>query len=101
MEQLVPDYYQFITWYDLDTPVGVYEFIQEMLMDGINLSDFPDIEVYYNILCDNATRDEPNIMTTEYVVKKLKNALKRYGFAHTRKQVKHRLYYYWNERGGT
>lgn len=100
MEQLVPDYYQFINWYDLDTPVGIYDFIQEMLMDGIDLNDYPEIEIYYDILCDNAMRDEPNIMTTEYIVKKLKNALKRYGFAHTRKQVKYKLYYYWNERGG-
>lgn len=100
METLVPDYYQFLNWHDLSNPIGIYEFIQEMLDDGIDLADYPEIEVYYNILCDNAERDEPNMITTEYVVKRLSNALERYGFAHTRRQLKNKLYYYWNERGG-
>lgn len=95
----IPDYYAFLTWYDLDTPYGLYGFIQEMLMDGINLEMYPDVNVYYDILYNNALRDVPNMVTVDYIVKKLKNLLIKYGFAHTTSKMHNKLYYYWFEKG--
>lgn len=97
----VPQYYEFLNWYDLDSPIGLYGFIQEMQDNGIDLDDYPDIKVYYDIIYNNAFRDTPNIIAVEYVAYKLKRALIRYGFAHTTKKVEYRLYYFWFESGGT
>ena len=96
MDGQVPEYYQYLTWYDLDTPLGLYEFIEEMKLDNVDLDKYIEIKVYYEILLKNAFKDEPNMVTTDYVVWKLKNALIRYGFAHTTRKVKNRIYYYWN-----
>ena len=97
----IPDYYAFLTWYDLDTPYGIYNFIQEMLLDGIDLNKYLDLSVYYEILCDNIFRNEPNMTTVDYVVKKIKPLLIRYGFAHTTAKVRYKYYYYWYERKET
>lgn len=94
-KDLVPDYYQYLTWYDLDTIEGIYWFIQEMINDGIDLKGYPEIDVYYDILNKNIFRDEPNMMTVDYVILHLKRALIKYGFAHTTRKVKYKLYYYW------
>lgn len=95
----IPDYYAFLTWYDLNTPYGLYWFVQEMIMDGIDLQKYPDVNVYYEILCKNALNDEPNMITVDYVVPKLKRLLIKYGFAHTTSKVHYSLYYYWFEKG--
>lgn len=95
----VPEYFQYLTWYDLDTPLGLYSFIQEMINDNINLEDYPDIKIYYEIIYNNAFSDNPNIITVNYIIKKLKNTLIRYGFAHTSSRLDNKLYYYWFERG--
>lgn len=94
----VPEYYLYLKWYDLYNPVGLYDFVQEMISNGIDLNLYEEIKTYYNIMCDNAFREEPNMTTVEYVVKKLRNALIRYGFAHTTRKLNGRLYYYWYER---
>lgn len=99
MDGQVPEYYQYLTWYDLDTPLGLYHFIEEMKSDGVDLNDYLEIKVYYDILFKNALKDDPNMVTTDYVVWKLKRALIRYGFAHTTKKLKNKIYYYWNEKG--
>lgn len=99
MDNQVPEYYKYLKWYDLDTPLGLYDFVEEMKQDGIKLEDYLEIKVYYDILLKNAFRDEPNMTTTNYVVWKLKRALIRYGFAHTTRKVENRIYYYWNEKG--
>ena len=99
MTDKIPDYYAFLTWYDLDTPYGIYNFVQEMIMNGIDLKKYPDVNVYYKILCDNIFRDEPNIITVDYIVKKMKNVLIRYGFAHTTSKVHYKWYYYWYDSG--
>lgn len=91
----IPDYYAFLTWYDLDTPYGIYNFVQEMIMDKIDLNKYPDINIYYKILCENIEYDEPNIITVDYVVKQMKKLLIQYGFAHTTSKVHHKWYYYW------
>ena len=95
----IPDYFQYLTWYDLDTPLGIYGFIQEMISDNIDLEMYPEIKVYYQIMYDNAFRDNPNMITVDYIIKKLKNCLIRYGFAHTSTRVKNKLYYYWFMKG--
>lgn len=95
----IPDYYEFLTMHDLNTPLGLYDFIQDMIMDNVNLDDYIEIKVYYEVLYNNAFRDDPNMISVDYVVKKLKNALIRYGFAHTVEKLKpYGLYYYWNSR---
>lgn len=94
----VPQYYEYLNWYDLDSPLGVHGFIQEMIDNGIDLDDFPDIKIYYDIMYNNAFRDEPNIVTVDYIVNKLRRALIRYGLAHTTKKVEYRLYYFWYDR---
>lgn len=94
----VPEYYKYIKWYDLDTPLDLYGFIQEMINDGINLETYPEIKVYYEILYNNALRDKPNMITVDYVIDKLKKALIRYGFAHTTSLLDKQLYYYWYEK---
>lgn len=93
----IPEYFQYLNWYDLDTPTGIYSFIREMQDNGINIEDYPEIKVYYDVLYNNAFKDEPNIISVDYVVKKLKNALKRYGFAHTTTRFPNELYYFWYE----
>lgn len=98
MGKKVPEYYQYLNWYDLDSPLGLYGFIQEMLNDNLDLNKFPEIKVYYDIMCDNAFRDEPNMITVDYITKKLKNVLIRYNMAHTTSRVDYKLYYYWYER---
>lgn len=98
MSDKIPDYYAFLTWYDLDTPYGVYNFVQEMILDGIDLNKYPDVNVYYNVLCENVFKNEPNIITVDYVVKQLKKLLVNYGFAHTTSKVHYKWYYYWNSR---
>lgn len=95
---MIPEYYKFLTWYDLDTPLGVYGFIQEMIENGIKLEDYIEIKVYYDLLYDNAFRDSPNMKSVDYIIKKLKLSLIRYGFAHTTSKVKNKLYYYWYEK---
>lgn len=99
MVNTIPDYYAYLTWYDLDTPFGIYNFIQEMILDGIDLEKYPDLNIYYEILYANIFKDDPNIVTVDYVVKKMKSYLIRYGFAHTTKKVDYKLYYYWFEKG--
>lgn len=91
----IPQYYEYLNWYDLDSPMGLYGFIQEMKDNGIDLEDYPDIKIYYDIIYDNAFRDEPNMISVDYVVGKLKRTLIRYGFAHTNRRVEYKLYYYW------
>lgn len=99
MNGQVPEYYQYLMWYNLDTPLGLYDFIEEMKQDNVDLNDYPEIKVYYEVLFNNAFKDEPNMITVNYVVWKLKNALIRYGFAHTTRKVENKIYYYWNEKG--
>ena len=92
----VPEYFEYLNWYDLYSPLGVYGFIQEMINDGIDLNDYPDIKVYYDIVYTNAFRDNPNIISVDYVIKKIRNCLIRYGFAHTSARLENKkLYYYW------
>lgn len=99
MDYQIPEYYQYLKWYNLDTPLDLYYFIEEMKLDGIDLDKYLEIKVYYDVLFKNALKDEPNMTTINYVVWKLKNALIRYGFAHTTRKLKGKLYYYWNEKG--
>lgn len=92
----VPEYFEYLNWYDLYTPLGVYGFIQEMIQDEIDLNNYPDIKIYYDILFENAFRDDPNIISVDYIVKKLRQCFIRYGFAHTSKKIEgKRFYYYW------
>lgn len=95
---MVPEYFEFLNWYDLDSPLGLYGFIQEMISNGIDLEEYPDIKVYYDIIYNNAFRDEPNMISVEYVSMKLKRALIRYGFAHTSKKVEYKYHYYWYDK---
>lgn len=94
----IPEWFSYLTWYDLDTPIGLYNFIDEMKRDGIDLNKFPEITVYYDILYKNAFRDDPNIITVDYVVKKLKQCLIRYGFAHSSARIDNKFYYYWYDK---
>ena len=95
----VPDYFQYLNWYDLDTPTGLYWFMQELINDDIDLDEYPEIKTYYEILLKNVFLEEPNMISVEYVMRKLKKALVAYGFAHTTKKVEYKLYYYWFMKG--
>lgn len=99
IETVVPDYFQYLNWYDLDTPTGLYWFMQELINDDIDLNEYPEIKTYYEILLKNVFLEEPNMISVEYVMRKLKNALVAYGFAHTTKKVEYKLYYYWFMKG--
>lgn len=101
MKNEVPEFYKYIHWYDLDNMVELYAFMQEFLSDiTVDINDYPDIKTYYKMLCDNALKEDCDLITTEYVAKKLKNTLINYGFAHTTKYMamvlKKSLFYYWN-----
>lgn len=94
----VPQYFEYFNWYDLDNPLGIHDFIQEMKDNGVSIEDFPDIHIYYDIMYNNAFRDEPNMITVDYIVPKIKRALIRYGLAHTCKKVEYKLYYFWYDK---
>ena len=101
MQKQLPDYYEFLTWYDLSSVLGLYGFVQEMLADGLDLEDYPDIKIYYDILCNNALKDDADIITVEYVVRHAKNKLIRYGLAHSTRDMamtNKNLFFYWNKR---
>lgn len=95
IERNVPEYYKYFNWYDLRNAMGIYNFIQEMIDSGIDINDYPDIKVYYDILYSSAFKEEPNMITVDYVVKKMRNALIRYNLAHTTSLIKGELYYFW------
>lgn len=97
MSKGIPEYYKYLSWYDLYSPLGLYGFIQEMTNNNISLDKFPEVKVYYEILCDNAFRDDPDMITVDYTVKKLRLALVRYGLAHTTSRVDYKLFYLWYE----
>ena len=46
----VPQYFEYFNWYDLDNPLGIHDFIQEMKDNGVSIEDFPDIHIYYDIM---------------------------------------------------
>ena len=95
----VPEYYKYITWYDLNKPLDIYNFVQEMINDGVDLNNYPDIKAYYDVIYNNAFSNKPNIISVEYAVKRIKRLLVNYGFAHSTAKLKNKLYYYWFERG--
>lgn len=102
MDYEIPDFYEYLNWYDLDTPVGIYNFMQEFLEDN-NIEDYPDIKVYYEMLCDSAFKEQPDMVVVDYVLNKLKNRLIKYGFAHTTRLVTRDLkntniYFYWKQK---
>lgn len=92
---MAPYFYNYITWYDLTSPLGIHNFIQEMKDNKVDIKKYPEIDIYYNVLCNNSFKEEPNMITVDYVIIKLKNALVRYGFAHRVKDVKEGYYYFW------
>ena len=103
MDYDIPEFYKYLTWYELNTPMDIYNFMQEMKDDGVNISDYPDIETYYNILIEHALKkDDADMIVVEYVIHKLRNALIRYGFAHStylmKRKTNKNLYFYWHER---
>ena len=94
------DYRKYINIYDLSTPLGLYSFIEEMKSDNVNLDDYPEIKIYYDILCNKALKEDVDMITVDYVIKKLKNALIRYGLAHNNYDIcklynNKDAYYYW------
>lgn len=96
----IPDYYKYLTWYELKTPLEVYNFIQEMINDGVKLEDYPDINTYYKMLLESAFKENADMVVVDYVVNKLRCALVNYGFANTTftmdVNTHKRLYFYWN-----
>lgn len=102
MDYKIPDFYKYLTWYELKSPLDIYNFVQEMKNDNVDLNNYPDIQTYYNILIEHAFKEEADMVIVDYVVKKLRGLFITYGLAHgtylmnlyTGKQ----LYFYWNER---
>lgn len=101
MDYEIPDFYEYLNWYDLNTPVGIYNFMQEFLEDN-NIEDYPDIKVYYEMLCESAFKEQPDMVVVDYVLNKLKNRLIKYGFAHTTRflavDLKKKAYFYWKQK---
>jgi hypothetical protein len=99
---IVPDFLDYMTFYTLDNAVDIHNFIQDMENDGTSISKYPDIKIYYDILLNNAFAEEPNMITVNYVVKKIRILLLKYKLAHTSKIMQdltgQTLYYYWNDR---
>ena len=97
---IVPDFLDYMTFYKLDNPVDIYNFIQEMENDGTSVSKYPDIKIFYDILINNANSEEPNMITVNYVVNKIRILLCRYRLAHESRIMAdltgQKLYYYWN-----
>lgn len=102
MEYDIPDYYRYINWYDLYSPVGIYNFMQEFISEN-NIEDYPDINAYYKILCENAFKDEPDMVVVDFIIPKFRYCLINYGFAHTtftmQCNLKNKnLYFYWKQK---
>lgn len=101
MDYTVPDYYGYLNWHDLYSPVGIYNFMQEFIAEN-DINEYPDIKTYYNMLCDIAFRDDPDMIVVDYVINKLRNRLIQYGFAHSTYTMKvnlknKNLYFYWKQ----
>lgn len=99
---IVPDFLDYMTFYSLDNALDIYNFIDEMQNDGVIIDNYPDMKIYYDILVNNALSEEPNMITVDYCVKKLRNLLKNYKLAHESRIMQDltgkELYYYWNDR---
>ena len=92
---MIPYFYSYVNWHNLNTPLGIHYFIQEMKDNNVDIKNYPDLDVYYKVLCGNAFKEEPNMITVDYTVNKIKNALIRYGLAHRSAKMEKGYYYFW------
>ena len=46
---MAPYFYNYITWHDLTSPLGIHNFIQEMKDNKVDIKQYPEIDIYYNV----------------------------------------------------